>query len=321
MNPCAILVRVLLAFAVALSWLHPSQVSGDVCLKVWPTSLEVCVAEGEAAGCVVNVQNEGDEPIDLRVYALDYSIGTYGDYHFSEPALQSYSCATWLDIDAPVLHLKPGESRAATVSVRVPERVEPGEHHAALFFEQVTESGEGTGVSVAGRVASLLYVTVPGASDAQIVASADILQLILPGWTDGRPVKICALVRNAGNVHLTIAAKAYFTDFRGNQAGETDLGQAVVLPGDDRIMEATWENPPLFGRIKARVVIGYLDDQGALVNKEANANFQVIPWKLIMAVGLPFIIIGLAALVLSRRFRLRLSMERRANSSSDRLKE
>ena len=302
---------ILCTLAIVLHCLAPPEASADVSLKVWPTTLEMTVSEGQTAELVVNVENAGDEIVRLSVYAMDYTVDRDGNYSFSEPVHDTYSCAAWISPDASVFDLAPGETRATTVSISVPENIEPGEHHSAVFFEQLSDVSQGTSVSVGARMACLLYVTIPRVTDAEVTTDANIAQVILPGWAEGSHVNIGALIRNSGNVHLTLAARAYLTNFRGSPIGEADLGQAVILPGGERLLEATWADLPLFGRVSARVVIGYHDSQGELVNKETSVNFQVVPWKTIMVVVLCLTIIGLAVFIVVRRFRFRLALERR----------
>ena len=112
------------------------------------------------------------------------------------------------------------------------------------------------------------------------------------------------VVRNSGNVHLTVAARAYFAASWGN-ASELDLGQMVILPNSDGVLKGEWQRSPLFGKVRASVVIGYLDQKGELVNKSQTAEFWVVPWSL---VGIILVVMGLvvpAIVVVSRRYRLR----------------
>jgi len=299
---------------VLTSCLAPPPVSAQVSLKIWPTTLELSVAEGQTVEGIVSVENAGDETVHLIVYALDYAVDASGSYVFSQPTHSTYSCSAWVETDFHSFDLAPGKTQAVTVTVRVPSHVEPGGHYSALLFEQTSDIGSGTAISVGARLACLLYATVPGVTDAEIVANAEIAQLVLPGWTDGGPIGVSALVRNSGNVHLTVAARAYFTDLRGSHIGEIDLGQVVVLPGGERLLGSIWNDLPIFGRVTARVVIGYRDAEGALVNKEASANFQIVPWKVIMATVCPLVLVGATVFVVSRKCRLRLSLERRRSS-------
>jgi hypothetical protein len=302
---------VLCALMFLTGCLTPPQAAAEVVLKLWPTRLELVVPEGGTVTRVVNLENAGDEPVCLNVYAMDFTVGQDGAYLFSEPGHQTYSCTQWISIDQSDLSLAPGETRSVELTVIVPDRVEPGGHYAAVFFEQSGDTGEGTSVVVGARMACLVYVTVPGVTDADITTAVEILHLTVPGWIKGGPVRAGAVVRNSGNVHLTVAAKAYVADLRGTHIGDVDLGQVIILPGGERLFEGTWDDLPLFGRFRATVVIGYHDEHGRLVNKEASADFQVVPWKVIMAVGLPLCILGLAILIVARRFRFRLKMERK----------
>ena len=67
---------------------------------------------------------------------------------------------------------------------------------------------------------SQFYLTIPGVTEADVVAKAEIVSLSFPGWAVGGPVKIAVLVRNTGNVHLDIATKAYLYGLWGRKIGE-----------------------------------------------------------------------------------------------------
>jgi hypothetical protein len=274
---------------------------------------------GEAIERVVNVENHSSEPACFHVYAMDFSVDRDGDFTFSEPGYESYSCTTWLTIREPDFDLSPDETKTVKVTISVPQEVEPGGHYAAVFVESAPPQPQpGVSVAIANRIPSLIYLTIPGTTDADIVTQAEIAAILLPGWVERGPVDVGVAVRNTGNVHLPIAAKAHFTDFRGGEIGELDLGQTIVLPGAERVLAATLEKLPFFGRVQTRVVIGYLDDNNEPVNKSTARSFQIIPWKVIMAVFVSLALIGIAIWRLRRKFRLRLPLERRRSEHSKR---
>ncbi len=244
---------------------------------------------------------------------MDFSVDRDNNYTFSEAGHESYSCASWLSVEEPAFVLGAGQTRAVEVTISVPEAVEPGGHYAALFFEAIPpETEPGVSVAVGGRIPSLFYLTIPGITDADIAANVEITSLILPGWVGGGPVDIGAVVHNTGNVHLTIATKAYFTDFRGRQTGEIDLGQTTILPGAERALTGTWESTPFAGPAKATFVIGYFDDYGEPVNKSMKGTFWIIPWRAIIIAVASVGLIGAAILILRKKFRLKL--ERRQSN-------
>lgn len=281
---------------------RPAIAQGGI--KVWPTTVEFTVDEGDTQAKVINIQNLCDEPVVLKAYAMDFWKDRDGGFLFMEPGHQSYSASSWLDIAEFEAVLLPFEERQVEVAVSVPVGAEPGGHFAALFFEVTPPQGEGT-VSIATRIPTLFYVTIPGVTEREVVANADIVSLQLPSFAGRRPVEVGVLVRNSGNVHLTVAARAHFASAWGN-ASELNLGQVVILPGSEAVMRGALQETPLFGRVKASVVIGYLDQDGELVNKSETAEFWVVPWSLVGIIAAVIGVVVPALLILSRRYRLRL---------------
>ena len=281
----------------------PTKTWAQEGIRVWPTRVEMMVNRGEKAGETINVSNQGSEPIRVSAYAKDFSIERDGDFNFYEPGHERYSASKWLNIEKADFELAPGESKEVTVVVSAPAEVEPGGHYAALFFEAVPSDNQ-SAVSVSMRIPTLFYITIPGITGAEVIANADIVSLQLPGVAGRGPIEIGVVVRNSGNVHLTVAARAHFAAPWGN-ASELDLGQMVILPSSDGVLKGEWQRSPLFGRVRVSVVIGYLDQKGELVNKSQTAEFWVVPWSLI---GIILVVMGLvvpAIVVMSKRYRLR----------------
>jgi P pilus assembly chaperone PapD len=297
-------VLLLVAAIVMVSPLHAAAQGG---LKVWPTWVELTVNREEEAGKAINVENQGSEPIRVVAYVMDFSIDREGNFAFSEPGHESYSASRWLSVAEADFELAPGESREVEVSISAPSEVEPGGHYAALFFEAIPSANQGA-VSISTRIPTLFYITVPGITEAEVIANADIASLVLPGFVGKGSVEAGVVVHNSGNVHLTVAARAHFSASLGGSS-ELDLGQAVILPNSDGVMKSNWQQAPLFGKVRASVVIGYLDQKGELVNKSRTAEFWVVPWSLIgIIVGVTGVVVP-AIVIVSRRYRLR--MERR----------
>ena len=295
-------IIVLLLVPTILS-IHPLSAVAQGGIRVWPTWVELTINNGEQTTQTINVQNQDNEFVRMRVYVMDFSIGRDGDFNFYEPGHESYSASKWLNIEKADFELVPGESKEVEVVVSAPATVEPGGHYAALFFEAVP-SGNQSAVSVSMRIPTLFYITIPGITGAEVIANADIVSLQLPGVAGRGPVEMEVVVRNSGNVHLTVAARAHFAASWGN-ASELDLGQMVILPSSDGVLKGEWQRSPLFGKVRASVVIGYLDQKGELVNKSQTAEFWIVPWSF---VGIILVVMGVvvpAIIVLRKRYRLR----------------
>ena len=304
LRKCAIVILLVAILLIILP--NSAQAQGGI--KVWPTRVDLTVNEGEQTERIINVQNKGGETIGVSAYVMDFSVDKDGNFIFSEPGHESYSASKWLSVNCADFELTPGESQEVEVVITAPADMEPGGHYAALFFETVPSENE-EGVTISTRIPSLFYITVPGVTDADIVANAEIVSLILPGFIEKGPVEVGVVVRNLGNVHLTIAAKAYFSDLFGRNS-ELDLGQVTVLPDGEGTLTGNWQEAPFIGRVRANFVIGYFDQHEELVNKSKRGEFWVIPWKHLAAIVAVVISLVLLIVLLHRRYRFRL--ERRS---------
>jgi len=304
LRKCAIVILLVAILLIILP--NSAQAQGGI--KVWPTRVDLTVNEGEQTERIINVQNKGGETIGVSAYVMDFSVDKDGNFIFSEPGHESYSASKWLSVNCADFELTPGESQEVAVVITAPADMEPGGHYAALFFETVPSENE-EGVTISTRIPSLFYITVPGVTDADIVISAEIVSLILPGFIEKGPVEARIAVQNMGNVHLTIAAKAYFSDLFGKNS-ELDLGQVTVLPDGEGTLTGSWQEAPFIGRVRANFVIGYFDQHEELVNKSQRGEFWVIPWKHLAAIVAVVISLVLLIVLLHRRYRFRL--ERRS---------
>ena len=269
-------------------------------IQVSPTRVDITVDQGGWASTNVTVCNRSGQAMGVVAYVMDFD----ADYAFFEPGDESYSAARWFSVNGTAFELGQGECRRIEVVITPPAHVEPGGHYAALFFQTAAAQSDG-GLSVSARIPALFYITVPGATEADVIADAEIASLILPGTVGGKPVEVGAVVRNTGNVHLGVAARAYFVDLL-NRRSELDLGQALVLPGGEAQLKGTWPGTPFIGRVKTSVVIGFADESGALVNKARRGGFWVIPWVPLIAAGVPLVALVALAVVMRRRYRVRL---------------
>ena len=295
-----VVVLLLVAAIVVVCPLHAAAQGG---LKVWPTWVELMVHRGEQAGKIIHVQNQGSESIAIRAYVMDFSIDREGNFVFSEPGHESYSASRWLSVAETDFELVPGESQEVEVRLSAPSEVEPGGHYAALFFEAIPSANQGA-VSISTRIPTLFYITVPGITEAEVIANADIASLVLPGFAGKGPVEAGVVVHNTGNVHLTVAARVHFSASLGGDS-ELDLGQAVILPNSEGVIKSNWQQAPFLGKVTANVVIGYLDEQGELVNKSRTGEFWVVPWSMIgIIVGVLGLVVP-AIVIISKRYRLR----------------
>lgn len=283
-------------------------------LKVWPTKVELTIGRQDEAVAIINVKNEGSTTTTVCAYVMDFCVDGDGRFAFSEPGHESYSASEWLSVDNADFELEPGASQEVEVVVAVPAHLEPGGHYAAVFF-QTGPSANQNGVPISTRIPSLFYITVPGTTDADVRADAEIVSLILPGFVEQAPVQAGVVVKNTGNVHLTVAATAYFKGLSSKNSS-LDLQQMILLPDGEGTLRGSWEELPYIGRVRANIVIGYFDEQGELVNKSQTGEFLVIPWRQLTAIGIAAVLVVAAVVLTLRSSHLRSQRKQKTRTPS-----
>jgi len=276
-------------------------------IAVWPTRVDMEIAPGEESAQVVSIRNDGAGPASVRAYCMDFSRDARGNTVFIEAGHESYSAATWVNLAAWEILVAPGETEQLDVLVRAPESVEPGGHYAALFFETVPSSVD-AGVAIAARIPCLFYLTTPSTNGIAVCAEADIAGVSMPGMVESGPVELGVSVANSGNVHVTVAAKAVMDDSWGTHS-EVDLGQITLLPENQGVMWGSWDEAPFLGSVRTKVVIGYYDGEGELINKEQGQRFLVVPWRVLTGLVFAASFLAIIGRLLVGRYRFR--VERR----------
>jgi len=85
------LPSVLAALLATLSCLYVASrpASANISLVVWPTKMDLTIDTGHTSTQEISMQNTGDEPSRVRVYAMDFSVDREGNSTFYEPGHES----------------------------------------------------------------------------------------------------------------------------------------------------------------------------------------------------------------------------------------
>jgi hypothetical protein len=114
---------------------------------------------GQAKG-VINITNQGQDPLRLRVYSENFTYDRSQGYTTTDNHPQS--AINYLQFSPRELVVPPGVTRNVRVGTSIPGNVPDGEYRAAIFIEDLKEreiSSESGGqrVAVQTRVASVFY--------------------------------------------------------------------------------------------------------------------------------------------------------------------
>lgn len=277
-------------------------------LRVYPVKIEMPVKAGETCSADINVQNTGDRPAKILVYAQDFTKDEKGNYTFYKPGERaiSMSAASWLSPSMRELELDPSESRVLDVELSAPKDAEPGGHYTMVFVEAEPKVAgqdipQGAHILSKARVGVLVLGTVGG----QIRRLGALGSFKVASFNFGPRVPSTVVFENKGNVHIELAGIITFKDWRGRQVGSIPIVERTSLPASKLEISEVWEGAPLIGRFTANAKIISKDGKEWVKSQ----SFWIFPLKeAAYILGLIVILAG-AWYIVTRKFQFK--VERR----------
>lgn len=224
--------------ACALGWLSPLSATSDPTaaadqqvsavpvrtqVGISPQLFEVSLDEPLATHAY-RLHNLGQRDVRARVRVVHWTLDENGQ--MVELPTSDESIDRWLVVNPLQLDLPAGETRAVRFSFRLARPMPPGEHRAALVFEEVPgergDAGGGTlSLSTRFRITSAIYATT-----GEIVRGGEIESLAL----SARELSVTA--RGEGNGHARFTARYQILREGAEEVlAEGELERVPVLPG------------------------------------------------------------------------------------------
>ncbi len=134
-------------------------------IVVSPLKQEVTVKPGRAETFYVSLSNvartAADAPQQVRVEVMDYIVTEDGTLIFRAPGTVEQSASKWITVARPEVTVVPGRGQKIAFEVAAPFNA-AGEYYAALMFTLAGAREPRGGIGVHYRIASGVFVTVPG---------------------------------------------------------------------------------------------------------------------------------------------------------------
>lgn len=237
------------------------------------------LAPGQSARTSAVLTNTGRVAQTVQIYARDLRFGPEGTPDvIDDPPVD---VGAWVRSEVDRTTLGPGESRTVGFSVTVAQQAEPGDHIGVLVVESTPLAGA---VSVVKRVATRLYVTVPGEA-TRAIELADVTRRTVGGLFP-RLLEVEASLRNTGRIRVEPQVSIN---------GRPATGSDVLLSQSVELYEGAVPIPWYGGRIPVTVEA---DAGGGLLESRRDSVF-VVPWALIAIVLL--VLMGCALLLVAVR--------------------
>ena len=240
--------------------LGATPVSAEVSIAVSPALLELQGHAGDAGRVEVNINNSGDEAIEVLTAILPLQDMT-GDH----------SAVEWSSVTPGRLLLEPGDRRSSLYTVDIPDDAASGGRYAQISFTTVPPGADGT-ASVAGRILVPVLLTVHG--EADLVRSPVLDRAALFLEQDGRLGGRVA-VHNDGNVHVPLTGSFELSELDSDVKARLGIPMGRVLPGITRTYNGdAMVDWPLGTTYDVEVAMGLPDDTGAMGDPVFRQAFQ-----------------------------------------------
>lgn len=265
----------------ATSMLVPSSALAKKTLALSSGTFAFEVAPGKTGQGEVVVIDDGDEPINVLVYAADVQIDDKGAQTYPLPQRQGASLitspASWFRVympadsksvgNTPYLQLKPGQRVPVKFDFSPPPNASPGDHNVVLFFEMFDFGGQGEGsvAQITGRIGARVAVRVSG----DVVEKLEIRPFDVPAIKVGTKVPYAFTIRNGGNLNKTVTVDVTLLDRSEREVVASQVASETTVYASSNL-EFTGQLDTVAGRLgphKVEVRVRYLPD-GSNVPRE-----------------------------------------------------
>ena len=178
---------------------------------------------------LIAVGNAGTAPLRLRIYAAAAVIKR-GQFL---PANRQYAqnlLTTWVQVNHPLVLLKPGQTRAVRVTIRVPRRAPEGELYGVVWAQESNVMhGHRANVTLVNRVGIRIYLAVgPGGGPPSSFTLGTV-----SGTVGRNGAKVASVeVHNTGGRALDLTGKLTLTSKSdGLRAGPFTATSTDIAPG------------------------------------------------------------------------------------------
>jgi len=293
-------MKKILKFAVVFTllftiFIYPQNYSKaeEISLKITPLTFKFNIEKGKSESSVVSIINPNQVEIKVISSVEDFLQGDEeGTPRFIKNEVNEETLSDWIKIDNNEINIKPNEKKDISFEISVPQNAASGGHYAAIFFQNINNQKEDNQISVAGRVGSLILITVPG----DFSMSGEIVEFNQEKYYQKGPIDFGLRFKNTGKTHFQTSGIIKIKNTLGKEIAILDLPEHIILPDSIRKFETKWEAKNAFGRYEAIAEIK--DGDGNL--KIAKDTFYIINWMIIIPIIILLFILIAIILIIKR---------------------
>ena len=268
-----ILVTILVIGGIILSQGVFAQGGG---VGISPLTFELTANPGDVIENQVKVYNPSDTTIGIKMEVEDFTVtGEIGHVKIEPAETESYSIARWVKMEPEEFTLEPGEQKFVKFTINIPEDAEPGGHYGSILAGTTAViGGKFVGAAIAGRVGSLILVSIAGAVKEEIATES----FSCPNYSEYGPIPFIIRFENKGTIHVKPKGFIVVTNWLGKKIASIEIPQKNVLPNSIRKIDTSLNKKWFWaGKYTATLVGSYGANNISLV--PTVITFWAFPWK------------------------------------------
>lgn len=204
-------------------------------LGISPPDINLKISPGEQYQGEFYLFGAENETIQVKVYPMDWSLSTTGNYQFLPIGTIKGSASSWISFFPRNFNLPPKRGQKIEYTIKVPSDAS-GSYWATLMVETNPTSGGPPGqlqVMMAGRVAYIIRIDINGSS-----AGVGKIEKLRLNWNQERNKLEASLrIKNSGASMLRFKGRLELKDNQGKAVGSIPFSEGYILPNYTREFE------------------------------------------------------------------------------------
>jgi len=249
-------------------------------------------APGEKIQTSIRFRNASEQTLEVTSYVQDFIVKEDGSTPIAveETVSNRWSMADWMVVTPNKQKVGPSEIVEMNVLIEIPEDATPGGHYAMILHQptnviaETMEQSSSSGAAINQKVGTLFYVTVEG----DVNEEAYLRSFQFNKFQEFGPVPFSFNVSNQSDIHIHPRMNIDIFNMLGQKVDSLKVEARNVFPFNDREFAGKWDKTWGFGLYKAKLTMSY-GEAGKIAM--ANANFWIIPVRIIIAIIIILLII------------------------------
>lgn len=260
----------------------------EITLGVSPQILELTANPGETLTNVFRLTNASSDSIQVKTTPKNFTPrGEEGAVDLTEDKT-SYSLADWITVNPETVTIGATKTQDFSVTIAVPDSVEPGSHFGSVVFQTIPPEQEGSAALVSQEIAPVILVRIAG----DTVERAEIVEFKpeLGFYSNQTAINLISRLKNTGNVHFKPVGEITIKNIFGQEETTIELDRRNVLPDSIRQFTSEWLTGGFrIGRYSATLTVVYGESNEIVTS---STSFIIFPYQTILP-----IVIGLGVLL------------------------